>query len=622
LRYLFAENESLVPAEGPAILPVCSRSGDGATRFNKFGDLEVVPANTPRFNYDPMTPYAENLITRSEEIGNGSYWPVGGTGGNIVIDMSVRRPNGNFGARLLTPVSGTATSFYVSRPHTLLPNTQYTHQIKFKPKPGVNQNFRLLAHSNFYGTNASIIWDRTNGTVSVTGNTGVLSSYGVIPLEDGWYLMWFTATTAMTIVSSSFAIIAWPTGGTETAGMGYYVDEGGINLGPLLRYRRTEAVPAQREYKPLGWRIEEPRTNGIRNNSMQGAAVGTIGAGGSWPQYWSFANGGLNADILSIGKERGMDCMFVRLYGQATGGSAGIRFEGTNVIGAAVGQTWTGTIPFRIVSVATAASTFMGVNLTSYLAGGGGAADQPATANGSGYAAAALTAKDLLDNIAKQSFTLTDASVAFVRSQLFFGLTSGNNYDFVICIGMPTMEQGSWASSVIRTTNAAVTRGAETNLLNGLLPVMDTSKMAVYAEVDYFHDNVVGGNRAILSVENASQKARTLIMLSQSAVNVRFQSWTRNGSSYSSTVNTALLPNTMYKVMSVLSDENISLSVSGGGIAAPSGSPVTVPEATAIRLGQTTIGGTSAQNFLNGHIKELRIYNRIPANAELMALTA
>lgn len=91
-----------------------------------------------------------------------------------------------------------------------------------------------------------------------------------------------------------------------------------------------------------GLLVEEARTNSIRNNTMQGAVVGQIGAGGSFPTNWSFSNiGGLTGSILATGTVNGINFIQFGLVGTLSSGTIGvIQFENTSAIPASYGQTW------------------------------------------------------------------------------------------------------------------------------------------------------------------------------------------------------------------------------------------------------------------------------------------
>src|SRR5262245_39960726 len=62
-----------------------------------------------------------------------------------------------------------------------------------------------------------------------------------------------------------------------------------------------------------GLLIEESRTNGIRNNAMQGAAAGTPG---TLPTNWAYqVTHGLATQVAGTGTELGVDYVDLRVFG-------------------------------------------------------------------------------------------------------------------------------------------------------------------------------------------------------------------------------------------------------------------------------------------------------------------
>jgi hypothetical protein len=105
----------------------------------------------------------------------------------------------------------------------------------------------------------------------------------------------------------------------------------------------------------------------------------------------------------------------------------------------------------------------------------------------------------------KQYTTTTNAAtIAFVRPYLALqNLLIGQSYDFTIRIGLPQMELGSVATSVIKTTNSAQTRNADVITKTGLGSVLPQTEGWVYAEVDWRQLSLSG---AIFSASQLSSE--------------------------------------------------------------------------------------------------------------------
>ena len=94
--------------------------------------------------------------------------------------------------------------------------------------------------------------------------------------------------------------------------------------------------------------VEEGRTNSIRNNTMQGAAVGTPGTA---PTDWGVLadNVSLTASIAALGTYDGMSCIDETYSGTASGaGVIGPGFETTTGVTASYGQTWSLSVSYSI----------------------------------------------------------------------------------------------------------------------------------------------------------------------------------------------------------------------------------------------------------------------------------
>jgi hypothetical protein len=182
---------------------------------------------------------------------------------------------------------------------------------------------------------------------------------------------------------------------------------------------------------------------------MQGAVVGVVGSGGALPTNWAIINvRGLAVEVVSIGSEIGVDYIDIRLNGTATStGNAEIRLEGLSQIAASSGQTW--NFSSYVKNIANVdASAFLGLvqrtNTTIFVT------------------------RTIVDNINtgalsrfNVSGSISDGTVAFVVPQVGATVNNGQSYDFTVRIGLPQMELGSVATSVIKTTGSAQTRNAD-----------------------------------------------------------------------------------------------------------------------------------------------------------------
>src|SRR5690606_355341 len=87
--------------------------------------------------------------------------------------------------------------------------------------------------------------------------------------------------------------------------------------------------------------VEPEARNGTRNNTMQGAVVGSPG---TLPSFWGFAMAaGLTRRVIGTGLEAGIAYMDVRFFGTATG-QVILEFEGTTSNAVQPGEVWVGSL--------------------------------------------------------------------------------------------------------------------------------------------------------------------------------------------------------------------------------------------------------------------------------------
>lgn len=204
-----------------------------------------------------------------------------------------------------------------------------------------------------------------------------------------------------------------------------------------------------------GMLLEPATTNGIRNNTMQGGAVGSPG---TLPTNWSVGGGaGLTRTIVGVGTAGGMDYVDIRFAGTTSGTFTTLLMEAPSIVGAANGQTWTGSAYIAIVG--GSATNVSSLTLVTNVLDGGGAVLTQQTQT--------LT---LSAALLRYSVTgaIATASAAYVRPLIGINYAAGVAVDITLRIAVPQLEQGASASSVIRTTGSAVTRAAEALTISGL----------------------------------------------------------------------------------------------------------------------------------------------------------
>lgn len=210
----------------------------------------------------------------------------------------------------------------------------------------------------------------------------------------------------------------------------------------------------------LGLIAEGAATNAIRNNTMAGAVAGSPG---TLPTNWNISlSSGLSSSVVGVGTEDGIKYIDVRIFGTPTGASSGIRFEPNTSVAAATGQTWSLTGFVRRVAGSSAGLTTVGMNIAGYTSGGV-SAESLTGANAIGN----LGVGSIVQNRSSVVRTLSSATSAYARPQLFLGHTVGAPVDITLRVGMPQLELGSAPTSVIATSTGAVMRAADVTTMFG-----------------------------------------------------------------------------------------------------------------------------------------------------------
>lgn len=268
----------------------------------------------------------------------------------------------------------------------------------------------------------------------------------------------------------------------QSALASFFADFGSGSLDPRIAFTRASSktyfdaagelqTAATNElcydYDPVtgdfaGLRIDEARTNSIRNNTMVGAVAGVLGAGGALPDYWFNALSGTATVTLAAGSEDGIDYLDVRIQDSA-GTASTLIFDQLTQIVAADAQTWTNSFYIKLVAGTTTNITGISNRLVYRTAAGAAV-----TTNN---VPLAPTTASLKSQRTQNTFLASGGTIARVTGQL--SLDYSGAIDITIRIGMPQLENipatatSDKASPVIATSGAAATRAADVCSVSG-----------------------------------------------------------------------------------------------------------------------------------------------------------
>jgi len=522
-------------------------------------------------------------------------------------------PNGTLTADKL--VEDTVnTSHFTNVTPTVVTNTPYVFSVY--AKQGERRYFRIQ-NFNASGDVELAVFDLQTGTI--VSQSGTTESQ-IISVGNGWYRcsvplinntdtgsnisiqLYQTSTTASYTGDGTSGIYIWGAQLSDSASLDQYVNN------PVAAPSSTAYYGPRFDYdpvtlQPLGLLIEEQRTNTIRNNSGVGAVVGTT----TLPTNWTYTGGGLTATVVGSGSESGINYVDIQFAGTTSSTSAGLRFEGSAGVTASTGQVWTGSMYIRRVAGATTNFSTIGLSLQGLVSGV--IADQSAITITNDLNATSISLFRPTTTV-----TLSTASTTTVRPQVLFTFSSGVAIDITLRIGFPQLELGAFATSVIPTTTAQVTRSADVALIQGsnFSSWYNVNEGTVSANFSAFANST---NRYVIDIEQ-SASANSRIDININTSNVINPRTVVSGSAIASLTGGTYTVNSLadiafaYKVIDYASSFNGATAVTA-----------TTAGVLPSDLARMYIGSLTGSGSLNGHIRQLAYYPRRLQNSELQAIT-
>lgn len=398
------------------------------------------------------------------------------------------------------------------------------------------------------------------------------------------------------------------------ASSGTYFNSAGVLTTAAANAPRIDYTPGTLVKR--GMLIEEARTNSVSNNTMVGAVAGTPGTA---PTGWivTSSGNGITRTIVGTGVENGISYIDIQYTtGAGTTTAAGSMTSvptSTTAVEASQGQTWVGSTYVKLVGGSTAGWTSFSVAVTER--------DNVGTSLGLSASTSFTPTSAGLATQRIQSFrTLTSASVVYVTGgQINLNYPINASLNMTLRIGLPQLEQGAFATSVIPTTTAAAARSADVASVNTLSPWYNATEGTLYAEVSAAGGfNVTGNFGRFAGIQDAISSNNTEMFFdgtSNQAPRYRVRIGGVNqaigNSATAYTANTVLKAGLAYAV-------NDFSGVSRGVVDLTDTSGVVPVGVTFLSLGSE--GGGS--NFLNGYLRRVAYYPTRLTNAQLQALTA
>jgi hypothetical protein len=353
-----------------------------------------------------------------------------------------------------------------------------------------------------------------------------------------------------------------------------------------------------------GLLIEEQRTNSIRNNTMQGAVVGTPG---TVPTNWSYGQlSTLTTEIVSTGIETGINYVDVRISGTATT-TALVYFEANSTVAGTNAQTWATSLFVKRVGGTETNISVVTTTLRMSDAGGTNLGFVP----GSTYVLPTSTA-NLSACRFSSSHTTNNVSTAFVMPALAFNAAGA--IDITLRIGLPQLELGAFATSVIPTTTTALTRAADVASMTGANfsswynPVEGTLLTTTLA-----FNQTFAPNRFISTIDDGTS-SNIIATYIPSDLNATTFVVTAGYTEYQAII--TAVSNTLPNKLAITYKAN-NFTSAGNGVSGISDTSGNVPVVNKITFGNRTDG----LRPLNGWVRAFSYYPKQLSAGQLQALT-
>ena len=342
--------------------------------------------------------------------------------------------------------------------------------------------------------------------------------------------------------------------------------------------------------------LEPQRTNSIRNSSMVGAVAGSPG---TLPTNWFTSPVGLTQTIVGIGTENGLPYIDFRFNGTATSPFFELRPETPTGIAASNAQVWNFApyLKFTSGSIPIALGMYERTSAGAFIT--------------SGQAIVSVTS-----TLQRLTFTRTlsgGATVGAVQPIIVSTLTNGATYDFTIRIAAPQMELGSYATTWVPTTTAAVTRIADTANKNDVSSLIGQTEGTIFLDMRYevaqtarfSLSDGTGNNWIFVSYPESTTAARVFINAS-GIIQIN------------NTINSVFTANQNYKIAFAYKSGNWALYINGASIS--SGTQTFAFSGTLSRI---TVTSTFAPNptEIFGKINQTALFPTRLTNAQLAQLT-
>ena len=379
----------------------------------------------------------------------------------------------------------------------------------------------------------------------------------------------------------------------------YVVDENG-DLSQVAANTPAFEYNADGTYK--GMLVEEERENGIRNSEAGGSTNGVIGSGGALPTNWGTAGlNGIAVEIIGTGTEKGVEYVDIKFSGTATStGQFSLRFDSISQITAAQNEFWSSSVFMKYTDQTdNPESVSLGIqqfdSTPTFLA----------------VDSQTITLTNTLTRYKYENVEIDNASTASIINTVFFGITNTETYNFTVRFGLPQLEEGAHASSVIKTSGTSATRNKDDISNTSASTYIGQTAGTVYVEATI--DNIIA-NANIITVSDGTDD--NIVRITFNA-NADMRMYVKAGTTSIINDVETIVAGT-YKFAIVYSGSDTRVYRDGVQLSSSTTSLTFTSSVDEIDIGQSFAGTGQSNNW----IRAFAFYKRTLTDSEAIALTS
>ena len=375
-----------------------------------------------------------------------------------------------------------------------------------------------------------------------------------------------------------------------------------------------------------GLLIESQRTNSVRNNTMVGAVAGTPGTA---PTNWITPTvvAGVISSIVGTGTESGITYIDIRFAGTTTSALFFSNIYETTV-STAPNSIWTNSAYIRLIGGSLSGISAVKLVIQNF--------DSVGASLGQFLVSTITpTSASLFSQRYSQtslSTTFSNVNTAFVKPYFQIEAPTLTTIDVTLRIGLPQLELGQFATSVIPTSTAAATRNADLATMTGTnfssWYNQDQSTVVTKIVQGVQGSATATANPGLFALRTASLGATFNGYGSREVLNVSGAGTIRVAGRSGATIAESSGPSlgflaagTSYTTAASFNASTISIAVNGaaGSTGSNTVSLLLLPRDT-LDIGKQIVGGFTPYE-LNGHVASFTYYPMSLSMATLQALS-